>query len=44
MNTKSKKPVEAPVSADNDSFNFELWASKVRPQLIAALQKRTPQR
>jgi len=26
-------------SRHNNSFNFDLWASQVRPQLLAALQK-----
>jgi len=28
------------VNGNNDSFNFDLWVKEVRPQLIAALQKR----
>lgn len=39
MNTKVKKPVETLVSDNNDNFNFELWASLVRPQLLAVLKK-----
>ena len=35
------KPIDAENSATDDSFNFELWARAVRPQLLAALQKRT---
>ena len=26
-------------SCNHDSFNFELWAKKVKPQLLATLQK-----
>jgi hypothetical protein len=40
MNNQVKKSVETPVSGNKDSFNFEVWASLVKPQLIAALQKR----
>ena len=41
MNSKKIKNVDPPVSSDNDSFNFELWASEVRAQLLAVVQKRT---
>ena len=34
-------PANAENNATDDSFNFELWARAVRPQLLAALQKRT---
>ncbi len=42
MNTTEKKPLENqayphPIS---DRFDFDLWANKVRPQLLAALQKK----
>jgi hypothetical protein len=39
MNTKIKKPFETLVSCNNDRFDFELWASLVKPQLLAALKK-----
>lgn len=41
MNTQVDKPVEAPVDSNNNSLDFELWASLVKRQLLAALQKRT---
>lgn len=42
MSNESKKLIETPVTgSNNDSFNFDLWAKAVRPQLLAALQKRT---
>ena len=45
MSTKGKrklndKLVETAVTYSSDSFNFELWTKEVRPQLIAALQRR----
>lgn len=39
MNTKVKKSFETLGSCNNDSFDFELWASLVKPQLLAALKK-----
>ena len=41
MSNKVEKLIKTPVSGNNDSFNFELWARAVRPQLLAALQKKT---
>ena len=41
MNSQKLKNVDPPVSSDNDSFNFELWAKEVRYQLLAVVQKRT---
>jgi hypothetical protein len=41
MSNKERKLIETPVNGDNNSFNFELWARAVKPQLLAALQKRT---
>lgn len=37
-----KESNKAPESATghNPEFNFDLWAKQVRPQLLAALQKR----
>ncbi|HCF26219.1 MAG TPA: hypothetical protein DEV81_03115 [Cyanobacteria bacterium UBA11049] len=35
------KPVDASVSPQDESFNFELWARAVKPQLLAVVQKRT---
>ena len=40
MSNKLEKLIKTPVSGNNDSFNFELWARAVRPQLLAALQKK----
>jgi hypothetical protein len=45
MNTKTNPqhqntPVTASVSATLDSFNFDLWASAVKRQMIASLRKR----
>ena len=45
MKTKVKmerqdKPVEAPVSCNNDILNFDLWLKEVRSQLVAALKRR----
>jgi len=40
MNHQVKKPIEPSASCNRDSFNFEVWASLVKPQLLAALQKR----
>ncbi len=44
MNTKIERKLhdrllEALLSGNDESFDFELWANKVRPQLLAALQK-----
>lgn len=39
-NKQQDKFVKGAVSANNDSFDFELWAREVRPLLLAALQKR----
>ena len=43
MNTKIEKKLQdkpRALPSDNDqSFNFDLWANKVRPQLLAALKK-----
>lgn len=45
MNKKCKnQPLEAVNSIKYNSFNFELWAALVRPQLIAALQKRSEEK
>ena len=40
MSNKLEQLIKTPVSGNNDSFNFELWARAVRPQLLAALQKK----
>ena len=34
------KPVDASVSPQDESFNFESWARAVKPQLLALVQKR----
>ncbi len=44
MNTKIErklqdKLLDALFSSNDESFDFDLWANKVRPQLLAALQK-----
>lgn len=49
MSTQVKKNlkdelVEESLSNNNDSFNFDVWAAEVRPQLYAALQKRAAKR
>ncbi len=44
MNTKIEKKLQdkpGALTSDNvKSFNFDLWANKVRPQLLAALKKK----
>lgn len=35
---------EASVSENSDYFNFELWASEVRRQMLDSLQKKDAQR
>lgn len=39
-NHRKDKPVEALLSLNDDRFNFEVWASEVRHQMLASLQKR----
>jgi hypothetical protein len=39
-NTEFAQQEKAKTSASNGSFDFERWANEVRPQLLAALQKR----
>ncbi|MGG6264921.1 hypothetical protein ACQ4M3_02500 [Leptolyngbya sp. AN03gr2] len=34
------RPSQANNTPDSPSFNFELWAKQLRPQLLAALNKR----
>jgi hypothetical protein len=42
MNRNLKKQqLNNSVSANDNSFDFESWARAVRPQLLAALEKRT---
>ncbi|MEW6492187.1 MAG: hypothetical protein AB1589_06690 [Cyanobacteriota bacterium] len=45
MSTKAEKRqknniIAVSASGGNDSFNFELWASEVRRQMLASLQKK----
>jgi hypothetical protein len=40
QNQRKDKPVEAFLSVNSDRFNFDLWASEVRRQMLASLQKR----
>ncbi len=43
MDTQFKPSHQQPsvrTNASADSFDFELWAAEVRPQLLAALQRR----
>ena len=40
-NRQQGKPVEGSIIAGTEAFNFDLWASEVKRQMIASLQKRT---
>jgi hypothetical protein len=40
QNQQKDKPVEGLFSLNSDRFNFDLWASEVRRQMLASLQKR----
>jgi hypothetical protein len=44
LNTQLAEPVETSASANRDYFNFELWASEVRRQMLASLQKKGSER
>jgi plasmid rolling circle replication initiator protein Rep len=39
-NQQQNNTVRASLSANNNSFDFELWANQVRRQMIAVLQRR----
>lgn len=39
-NRQQGKPAEGSIIAGTEAFNFELWASEVKRQMIASLQKR----
>lgn len=41
MKTEVKKSVQTRVGDNNDTFNFEIWVREVKPQLLAALKKRS---
>jgi len=41
IKTHNNGHIESSFRYNNESFNFELWAKEVRPQLVAALQKRS---
>lgn len=45
MNRNLKQQqLNKPVSANDNNFDFESWARAVKPQLLAALDKRTIER
>ncbi len=48
MNTQGHRqqayPVETSANGNQDFFNFELWATEVRRQMIASLQKKGAER
>lgn len=39
-NQQQMQPVGALFSANSNNFDFELWASQVRRQMLAVLQKK----
>jgi hypothetical protein len=45
MNSKAKteqrKPSEAALNTNSESFDFDLWSREVRSQLLASLRRRT---
>ncbi|MBE9013148.1 hypothetical protein IQ250_23390 [Pseudanabaenaceae cyanobacterium LEGE 13415] len=40
LNQRNDRASQIANTPDSPSFNFELWAKQVRPQLLAALNKR----
>lgn len=43
-NQQQSRSIGALISASSDSFDFDLWASQVRHQMLAVLQKRDSER
>jgi hypothetical protein len=43
-NQQQNRSIAAFISDSSDSFDFDLWASQVRRQMIAVLQKRDSER
>jgi hypothetical protein len=44
LNKQQDKLVETSVSSNREYFNFELWATEVRRQMLALLEKKGSER
>jgi hypothetical protein len=44
LNQQQEKVIDTSAIGNRDCFNFELWASEVRRQMLASLQKKDSER